>query len=164
MEASDKAGSENDLIKWHRVKRHWVLFKLPYWDVSEYDWLFTSWTLKLFMFFKLAWEVILRWGGSFPDLGRFPSKSTDRNIFSYKNSQVLTLRMLYLQRLLVCHVLNVMHYNKNIAENLFSTLLGMMDGPAVRNDMKEAGCKKSLHIVEANTFLTGFYVPRAHMF
>ena len=37
MEAGGTAGSENDPVKWHGVKRHSVLFKLPYWDVSEYD-------------------------------------------------------------------------------------------------------------------------------
>ena len=54
-----------------------------------------------------------------------------------------------------------MHCERNIADNLFNTVLGLKDGPTVRNDMKEAGCKKSLHIVKARAPLTGFYVPIA---
>jgi len=54
-----------------------------------------------------------------------------------------------------------MHCEKNIAENLFNTLLGIKDGLAVRNDMKEVGCKKSLHIRKAIPPNTGFYVPKA---
>jgi len=46
-----------------------------------------------------------------------------------------------------------MHCEKNIAENLLYTLLGMKDGPAVRNDMKEVGCKKPPQ--------TEFFVPIA---
>jgi len=48
-----------------------------------------------------------------------------------------------MQRLLIRHILDIMHCEKNIAENFVSTLMGMKDGPAVHKDMKEAGCKKS---------------------
>ena len=67
----------------------------------------------------------------------------------------------FLQKLLVRHVLDVMHCEKNIADNLFSTLLGLKDAPPVRNDMKEANCKRSLHIRRARPPLTGFIVPTA---
>ena len=66
-----------------------------------------------------------------------------------------------MQKLLIRHVLDVMHCEKNIADNVLNTVLGMKDCPAVRNDMKEAGCKKKLHIVEDIPPLTGFFVPSA---
>jgi len=69
--------------------------------------------------------------------------------------------MFHVQKLLIRHVLDVMHCEKNIAENLLLTLLGIKDGPAVRHDMKEAGCKTSLHIKKAKPPQTGFHIPKA---
>ena len=66
-----------------------------------------------------------------------------------------------MQKLLIRDTLDVMHCEKNIAENLVSTLLGMKDGPAVRQDMKDVGCKKALHIRNAQPPSTGFYIPKA---
>ena len=74
---------------------------------------------------------------------------------------ILTPSLLNVQKLLICHVLDVIHYKRNIADNVLNTVLGMKDGPAVWNDMKESGCKKNLHIVEARAPLTGFFVPSA---
>lgn len=54
-----------------------------------------------------------------------------------------------------------MHCEKNFAENLLKTVFGMKDDPAVREDMKEVGCKTALHIRRAPAPETGFYVPRA---
>jgi hypothetical protein len=34
LNAGGIAGNENDPVKRHGVKRHSLLFKLPYWDVS----------------------------------------------------------------------------------------------------------------------------------
>jgi len=66
-----------------------------------------------------------------------------------------------MQRLLIRHTLDVMHCEKNIAENLLNTLLGLKDGPAVRKDMKEGGCKRALHMKRAPLPQTGFHIPSA---
>jgi len=54
-----------------------------------------------------------------------------------------------------------MHCEKNLAQNLLKTIFGMKDGPAFREDMKEAGCKASLHIRRAQPPATGFHVSKA---
>jgi len=66
-----------------------------------------------------------------------------------------------MQKLLIRHILDTMHCEKNLAENLLKTVFGMKDGPAVREDMKEAGCKPALHIRRAEPPQTGFHVPKA---
>ena len=66
-----------------------------------------------------------------------------------------------MQALLIRHILDVTHCEKNIVENLLKTVFGMKDGVAVREDMKESSCKQSLHIRRVRPPETSFYVPKA---
>jgi tRNA(Ile)-lysidine synthase TilS/MesJ len=52
---------------------------------------------------------------------------------------------LSLQRLRIRHVLDVMHCEKNICENILKYLLGEKDKPPVRNDMQDKGIRFHLH-------------------
>ena len=51
IQAGGRPGSENDPVKRNGVKRHSVLFKLPYWDVSPYmlmnNWLMLNYILSI---------------------------------------------------------------------------------------------------------------------
>ena len=51
-----------------------------------------------------------------------------------------------MQRLRIRHVLDVMHCEKNICENILKYLLGERDKPHVRNDMEERGIRSHLHL------------------
>ena len=54
--------------------------------------------------------------------------------------------VLYVQDLPVRHVLDVMHCEKNIAENFLKTTLGEKDTPTVRVDMQARGIRPHLHL------------------
>jgi hypothetical protein len=51
-----------------------------------------------------------------------------------------------MQRLKIRHVLDVMHCEKNICENILKYLMGERDKPQVRNDMEEKGIRFHLHL------------------
>ena len=46
----------------------------------------------------------------------------------------------------VRHVLDVMHCEKNLAENILKTVMGEKDTPAVRVDMQARGIRPHLHL------------------
>jgi hypothetical protein len=52
--------------------------------------------------------------------------------------------MVFLQFLEIRHVLDVMHCEKNLCENLLRTLLGKTDNPRTREDMMEMGIREEL--------------------
>jgi len=54
-------------------------------------------------------------------------------------------------KLLIWHIFDVMHCEKNIAQNPLYMLMGMKDDPAIRKDMKEASCKKSTYLSNETT-------------
>ena len=53
-----------------------------------------------------------------------------------------------MQDLLIRHTLDVMHSEKNIAENIMKTIFGKKDTLGAHLDMKEAGICKHLWLVQ----------------
>jgi hypothetical protein len=49
-------------------------------------------------------------------------------------------------KLLVRHILDLMHCEKNVCENILNYLLGEKDKPQVRNDMQRRGIRSHLHL------------------
>jgi hypothetical protein len=54
----------------------------------------------------------------------------------------------WMQKLLVCHILDVMHIEKNVCESIFGTLLDIKgkskDGKNSRDDLQQLGIRRSL--------------------
>ena len=66
-----------------------------------------------------------------------------------------------MQDLLVRHVLDVMHCEKNIAENILRTTFGEKDSPSVRADMEARGIRPHLHLQPCGPNRDRFYMPDA---
>ena len=62
------------------------------------------------------------------------------------------------QDLPVRHVLDVMHCEKNIAENILKTTFGEKDSPSVRADMQAWGIQAHLHLQPAGPNRDRFYM------
>ena len=58
----------------------------------------------------------------------------------------LLLFIIWFQYLLVRHVLDVMHCEKNIANNIMKTAMGDKDFPAVRADIQARNIRPHLHL------------------
>jgi hypothetical protein len=69
--------------------------------------------------------------------------------------------MLTLQDLPMRHVLDVMHCEKNIAENILKTAFGEKDSPSVRADMQVRGIRAHLHLQPTGPNRDRFYMPDA---
>ena len=67
----------------------------------------------------------------------------------------------HVQDLLVRHVLDVMHCEKNLAENILRTTFGEKDNPSVRADMAARGIRPQLHIQPCGPNRDRFYMPDA---
>lgn len=59
------------------------------------------------------------------------------------------------------HVLDVMHCEKNLCENILRTAFGEKDSPSVRADMQARGIRPNLHLQAAGPNLDRFYMPDA---
>ncbi|XP_074289447.1 uncharacterized protein LOC141614599 [Silene latifolia] len=81
----------------------------------------------------------------------------------YKKCSVFW-RLPYWRFLFVRHSLDVMHIEKNVCDSLVGTLLNIpgktKDGVSARDDLKELGIRKELHIVERNNKI--FLPPAAY--
>ena len=66
-----------------------------------------------------------------------------------------------MQDLPVRHVLDVMHCEKNLAENILRTTFGEKDSPSVRADMAARGIKPQLHLQPCGPNRDRFYMPDA---
>jgi hypothetical protein len=61
----------------------------------------------------------------------------------------------------VRHVLDVMHCEKNIAENILKTTFGEKDSPAVRADLEARGIRPHLHLQRLGPNRDRYYMPDA---
>lgn len=59
------------------------------------------------------------------------------------------------------HVLDVMHCEKNISENILRTAFGEKDSPSVRADMQARGIRPHLHIQTTGPNRDRFFMPDA---
>src|SRR6202022_3873704 len=57
------------------------------------------------------------------------------------------------------HILDVMHCEKNIAENILKTTFGEKDSPSVRADMQARGIRAHLHLQPIGPNRDRFYMP-----
>ena len=68
---------------------------------------------------------------------------------------------LFVQFLLIRHILDVMHCEKNISENLVRTAFGEKDTAAVRADMEARNIRPHLHLREVEGSRGRVYMPDA---
>ena len=82
--------------------------------------------------------------------------SSQRQIFysSTNNSYCLIV-----QHLLERHVLDVMHCEKNLCENIVKTLWGMNDSPTSRIDAHELGIREEIWLQESRRQQDEYYMP-----
>lgn len=59
------------------------------------------------------------------------------------------------------HVLDVMHCEKNLAENILKTTFGEKDSPAVRADMQARAIRPHLHLQPTGPNNDRYYMPDA---
>jgi len=59
------------------------------------------------------------------------------------------------------HVLDPMHYEKNIAENILKTAFGEKDSPTIRADMQARNIRPHLHVQAVGRDQDKFYMPDA---
>lgn len=59
------------------------------------------------------------------------------------------------------HVLDVMHCEKNISENILRTTFGEKDSPTVREDLQARRIFPHLHLQPADPNMDRFYMPNA---
>jgi hypothetical protein len=52
----------------------------------------------------------------------------------------------HVQDLLICHLLDVMHCEKNLCKNIVRTIYGEKDYPRSRMDMMDMGIRQELHL------------------
>ena len=71
------------------------------------------------------------------------------------------LLWILLKDLPVRHVLDVMHCEKNIAENILKTTFGEKDTPAVRVDLQARGIRPHLHLQPLGPNSDRYYMPDA---
>jgi hypothetical protein len=60
-------------------------------------------------------------------------------------------------KLLVRHILDVMHCEKNVCKNILKFLIGEKDKPQVWNDMEERGIRLHLHLQPLGNTGKAFY-------
>ena len=79
-----------------------------------------------------------------------------------KNTDIISLMGLTvcMQSLTIRHVLDAMHCEKNICENIMKTIWGLKDNLKVRMDLAEANIRPELHTVLSGARGT-LLIPRA---
>ena len=73
----------------------------------------------------------------------------------------LKLLMCPVQHLLERHILDVMHCEKNLSENLLKTLFGMNDSPGSRVDAEDLGIREEIWLQPPRRQQDGYYMPHA---
>ena len=73
----------------------------------------------------------------------------------------LKLLMCLVQHLLERHILDVMHCEKNLCENLLKTLFGMNDSPGSRVDAEDLGIREEIWLQPPRRQQDGYYMPHA---
>ena len=73
----------------------------------------------------------------------------------------LKLPMCLVQHLLERHILDVMHCEKNLCENLLKTLFGMNDSPGSRIDAEDLGIREEIWLQPPRRQHDGYYMPHA---
>lgn len=73
----------------------------------------------------------------------------------------LKLPMCLVQHLLERHILDVMHCEKNLCENLLKTLFGMNDSPGSRVDAEDLGIREEIWLQPPRRPQDGYYMPHA---
>lgn len=73
----------------------------------------------------------------------------------------LTIRHIFLQYLLVRHILDVMHCEKNLCENMVKTLLAMNDTPGSRLDAQDLGIREEIWLQDPRRRQDDYYMPHA---
>ena len=63
------------------------------------------------------------------------------------------------QHLLERHILDVMHCEKNLCENLLKTLFGMNDSPGSRVDAEDLGIRQEIWLQPPRRQQDGYYMP-----
>jgi hypothetical protein len=66
-----------------------------------------------------------------------------------------------MQHLLDHHILDVMHCEKNLCENLLRTLLGMNDSPESRVDAEDLGIREEIWLQPPRREQDVYYMPHA---
>jgi hypothetical protein len=61
--------------------------------------------------------------------------------------------------LLIRHILDVMHCEKNLCENIVKTIMGKKDSPGSRQDMQDLDIWKELWLQEAQRRGGSFFIP-----
>ena len=69
--------------------------------------------------------------------------------------------MVILQKLLARYLLDAMHCEKNLCENMTKTVLGMKDSPGSREDMKDVGIRQELWLQPPQNNRESFHIPQA---
>jgi hypothetical protein len=69
--------------------------------------------------------------------------------------------MQLLQKLLIRYLLDAMHCEKNLCENMTKTVLGMKDSYGSREDMRDLGIREDLWLQPAQNNRESFHVPHA---
>ena len=67
--------------------------------------------------------------------------------------------MCLVQHLLERHILDVMHCEKNLCENILKTLLGMNDSPGSRVDAEDMGIRQEIWLQPPRRERDGYYMP-----
>ena len=77
------------------------------------------------------------------------------------HNHCVTLVLCFVQHLLERHILDVMHCEKNLCENLLKTLFGMNDSPRSRVDAEELGIREEIWLQPPRRQQEGYYMPHA---
>ena len=83
------------------------------------------------------------------------------HVSMYLLEMYVTLVLCFVQHLLVRHILDVMHCEKNLCENLLKTLFGMNDSPGSRVDAEELGIREEIWLQPPRRQQEGYYMPHA---
>jgi hypothetical protein len=74
--------------------------------------------------------------------------------------QTSNLQVMYnLQHLKIRHVLNVMHYEMNLCENILKTLFGMNDSPGSRQDVQDLNIRPEIRLQPPQRQGDQYYMP-----
>jgi hypothetical protein len=87
--------------------------------------------------------------------------TTDVHSESSRETVLMRNNTYFVQHLKVRHVLDVMHCEKNLCENIVKTLFGMNDSPGSRQDVEDLNIREELWLQPPRRHGDEFYMPRA---
>ena len=70
--------------------------------------------------------------------------TTDVHTESTRDTVLMNNSRCFVQHLKVWHVLDIMHCEKNLCENILKTLFGMNDSPRSRQDVEDLNIREEL--------------------